>query len=309
MLRGLAKQFGRLPDTRMMPDPWIARPLLVLDRQAQDGVDHLELWDEVIMANGMIAMMVGSTEDEIELRILGKRDEEDKVLEPATFDENDALALARRVRAELGEGFHVGVLRSGHPDWIAWKKAHPSIMETVATEAMYRATEQRFAISARTGGRRQRRKPTKAEIRRQAEQQVGDTVQVKLTADDLRRIGEGRPNEFRQQKIGIATILMRGGWRGIEDEYNEVNRYALLGLSSDGKTDEPLRDDEERLVHVLEDQAYGPAPLGDAIAAWLLDASEEADAAHGEWLEDAGDFLPATPPGTDATSEESVSTS
>jgi hypothetical protein len=261
-------------------------------------------------------MMIGSTEEEIEQRILGKRDENDQVLEPATFDESDVLALARRVRAELGEGFHVGVLRSGHPDWIAWKKAHPSVMETVATEAMYRAAEQKFKVSTHTTGRRQRRRPTKAEVRQQAASQLGETVEVRFNAEEMKRIAEGRPDEFRDQKIGVATVLMRGGWRGIEDEtgpwdYTAPNRIALLGLAFKGDTytDAPHRDDEGQIIQVLIDQVYGPAPLGDAIAAWLLDASEEADAAHGEWLEDAGDFLPATQPGTAATSEESVSTS
>lgn len=296
MLRGLAHSVSRLPDWRLMPDPWVARPLRILDRHARGEIDLGELYDDVILANGRIAAMLPpELVDALEAHVLDAEEAPD-------WTAARAKTLAVRVREELGEGFAVGVLRAGHPDWQEWCRQHPSRTEEIAQEAAYRAASRELQVETPRRGWRQRSKPTKAERRAAFESATGGKVSIRLDADDLRRMTEARHEDAQERKRGVAEVLMRGGWRGVEDEHGPweftlERRLELLGVP------EPIRDDEGRIFQVLADQAYGPAPAGDAIAAWLLEASEDLEGGHAEWLEDAGDFLPATPPGTGATSE------
>jgi hypothetical protein len=314
MLRGLANTFTRLPDWRLMPDPWIRRPLQLLDRMAQDGIDDHDLYYDVILANGKIAAMLDPVQvDALEAAVLG----EDEDAGPVPITTGDLRALAARVRSELGPGFAIGVLRSGHSDWIAWLKSHPTRADTVAQEVAYRAAATRVKWQ-QPGARgwRQRRRPTKAEARRQAQTAPVETS-IEFSGDDLRKMTEAQGADLQERKLGIATVLMHGSWEGVEDEggpldFGDVHaRLTVLGY--DGEHEKrihgPILHDDGSVVQVQADQAYGPAAFGDAVAAWLLEAADEAEVVHGDWLEDEAAPLAATPPGIAATSEAESSTS
>lgn len=306
MLRGLASTFTRLPDWRLMPDPWIRRPLQLLDRMAEDGMDDHELYYDVILANGKIAAMLDAAQvDALEAAVLG---EEDAAPVPITPDE--LRALAARVRSELGAGFAIGVLRAGHPDWIAWLKAHPTRADVVAQEVAYRAASTRVRLQ-QPGARgwRQRRRPTKAELRRQAQTEPVETS-IEFSGDDLRKMTEAQGADLQERKLGIATVLMHGGWEGLEDEGGALDfadihaRLTVLGYDGehDGRIHGPILHDDGSVVQVQADQAYGPATFGDAVAAWLLEAADEAEVVHGDWVEEQAAPLAATPAGTVDTS-------
>lgn len=153
----------------------------------------------------------------------------------------------------------------------------------------------------------------------------------------LKKVGSADLNDAKPR---LARVVMKG-WGGVRDVGGEPIPFdlhsALRFLGWEGFLVEKAGEDPEFLAgdrddedaHLLASEGvgatvtaftgnprkadgslwtcpagmkYGPAPVGDAITKWLVDASAEGTIARAAAVEKAADFLAATPPGTPDTS-------
>ena len=242
-----------------------------------------------------------------------------------------------------GMGITVDVLRADHPDAKEWDDAHPvanaGIWDQVAAIAAKAAVRAQLTASARPGFR-QAAKKTRAE--QEAATSEGEDETESLIAQAIRDIPDETIGEMLK-KVGnadlndakprLAHVFMKG-WSGVKDVGGEPipfdlhnalrflgwegclvekdgeapmflpgsTEYAIDGVTATKFTGNPRKADGS-LWTCPAGMKYGPAPVGDAITKWLIDASAEGTIARAEAVEKAADFLAGTPPGTPATSE------
>lgn len=241
-----------------------------------------------------------------------------------------------------GMGITVDVLRADHQDCKDWDAAHPAanagLWDKVAAIASKAAVRAQLTSSARPGFRQD---PKKTKAEEEAANAAGDETES-LIAQAIRdipdeTIGELLKNtgsaDLNDAKPRLAYVVMKG-WSGVKDAGGEPipfdmhnalrflgwegclvekdgeapmflprnTEYAIEGVTATKFTGNPRKADGS-LWTCPARMKYGPAPVGDAITRWLVDASAEGTIARAQAVEKAADFLADTPPGTPAISE------
>lgn len=228
-------------------------------------------------------------------------------------------------------------------DWdAAHPVANAGIWDQVAAIAAKAAVRAQLTASARPGFR-QAAKKTKAEQEAADDGAGDETESLIAQAirdipdetigEMLKKVGNADLNDAKPR---LAHVFMKG-WSGVKDvggepiPFNLHNALRFLGwegvliekngeapiFMSTGFDPVALNDHDHVITYFTGNprkadgslwtcpagMKYGPAPVGDAITRWLVEASAEGTIARAAAVEKAADFLAATPPGTPATSE------
>lgn len=208
-----------------------------------------------------------------------------------------------------GVGWRATVRRHDHPEWEAWRKANlgESRMKRLGEDAalaiaLEDGEKQRPRKGFRTAPRRTRRAAAaqagevdSARVIAKIRELAGDEGIISADADDLATLKEGLI------AVGVARFA-----RVIDGEEMEATEDDLRELLFD------FRDDDGGTVRYLQatidgedgeeiEVPYGGQPFQDAVAEWLLDCAENAEAYTAGWSEAAEDFLPGTSDGSTDT--------
>ena len=188
-------------------------------------------------------------------------------------------------------GMEATILRGDHPDWLAWKRdnAGDGRLAKLFTQA-----GRRVQSGAVKNGVRHKKRNKSQEVEVDVEAIWKEATKLAGGEEKLEKL---QKEDWDTLRPGIAKVLVvELAMVAIEDPENRVTL--------------PLEEIEEILSSKqwLPLGEYGGGKtFGDAVVAWLLDESEEAEAFRSTWVVKAHEDLNDSPSGTSGTGQASSS--